>query len=104
MDVAVQGDQVCVRVTSGHDSDRHPVVVPAPVGADDDSVSLLLDRKSFEMAPSFKLNPDLHLDSFTVMGRADAEVGGGDGVVDGLGPGYGGPYGYPEGSDCSRGC
>jgi hypothetical protein len=102
--VELPGDGTA-RVTSGRDTNGHPVVIPAGVGADGSSVSLLLDRKSFDAAAaSTAVHAELDLDSFTVMARVEADAPGTFSIVDGLGPGYGGPHLYPDGRECRTGC
>jgi hypothetical protein len=95
------------RVTSGYDEHRHLITVPAPVGANENSVSLVLDPDSFEVArPYGRPHEAVELDSFTVMGSAEAPLTRTGNSRDPLGPDPHRPvaYRYPDGAACDSSC
>jgi hypothetical protein len=94
------------RVTSFEDDDGRPTAVPAEVGADDSSVSLILNRDSFRAGQAgWQSRRDPPPEEFGFSVSTIAAAGESSSVTDGLGFGSGNTFRYPDGELCAlEGC
>jgi hypothetical protein len=94
------------RVTSFEDDDGRPLAVPAEVGADGSSVSVILTRESFRAgqaaAPSRRDPP---VEEFGFSATTIAAAGESSSVLDRLGSAPSETFRYPDGQPCDfEGC
>jgi hypothetical protein len=94
------------QVTSGDDTDGHPLSVPAQVGVTGRRLALVLDRMSFEHGePSPVSRGEPPLDRFAFIAQVQTPLGDDRVVNDDLGPSspsY--SYSYPAGRICRPEC
>jgi hypothetical protein len=104
-EVEIRGDRTA-RVTAGQDDDGHTISVPAEVGADDRSVTVVLDAESFRVAQAnWSSKTDPPLERFGFSASSVGKAGASNSVLDNLGSGPGETFRYPDGELCDlEGC
>ena len=94
------------RVTSWEDDDGRPIAVPAEVGVDGSSVSVVLDPQSFRTGQvGWRSRTAPPLEGFGFSAGTIAKAGPSSSVLDGLGSGWGNTFRIPDGALCApEGC
>jgi hypothetical protein len=104
-EVEIRGDRTA-RVTAGQDDDGHTISVPAEVGADDRSVTVVLDAESFRLGQAgWSSKTDPPLERFGFSASTIGKAGASRSLLDNLGSGPGETFRYPDGEVCDlEGC
>jgi hypothetical protein len=103
-DVEIRGDRTA-RVTSGQDDEGRPFAAPAEVGADDRSVTVVLNAESFRAGQAnwtTKMDPPLERFGFSASGTGKA--GASNSVRDVLASDPAQTFRYPDGRPCEPQC